>query len=84
MPDPRSIIAAQKNTIDKVLEWLRVISHIICVIAAAVGAAACFAALGWGTVWGIGEQCLRGIVAGAAGISGVILAADVAITHRGK
>jgi hypothetical protein len=57
--------------------------HFTCVVTAAIGAATCFAVLGWGAVWKIGEEDLRVVVAVTALLSGLILALDVGLTRRG-
>jgi hypothetical protein len=76
-----------KKSSDKVWNGL----HFFAVLAAIIGAASCFAVLGWAENnspisvlgWNIKEEWFRDVVAIAAVISGIILAFDIGITHRG-
>jgi hypothetical protein len=57
--------------------------HGIAILAAIIGVACCFAVLGWAAENSSTEECLRWVVAIAAACSGLILAFDIGITHRG-
>ena len=76
-----------RNPEDKKWPWQSVF-HVLCVSAAVIGAASCFAVLGWTiniSVLGcnVNEESLRWVVAITAGFSGVVLAVEVGFTRRG-